>query len=64
MLYTEASLESGDISITAVLVSGWPLCQEMLAFPCVYTLSYSIGLGLLHTQERKSFYFTQISYLN
>lgn len=39
------------------------MLQEALALPGVYTSSYSIGLGLLHTQERKSFYFTQISYL-
>lgn len=51
-----------------------PLCATVATAPhamlwngqrasCVYIFYYYIGLGLLHTQKRKSVYFTQISYL-
>lgn len=67
-MWSKQSLGSGDIPIIAILCRGQPrhptrcLAKDK-EFPCVYTFYYYVGLGLLHTQKRKSFYFTQISYL-
>lgn len=67
-MWSKQSLADGDVSIIAILGSGPPQhsarCLEKdKESPCVYTFYYYIGLGLLHTQKRTSFYFTQISYL-
>lgn len=67
-MWPRQSLGRRGVPTTATVCRGspgvprdaWPGTKNLVVFTTWYS---SIGLGLLHTQKRKSVYFTQISYL-